>query len=173
MGPLPALCGGSACGEYHSATALCFSLILQEEEEDVTPEAPEPKDGVNGSEHDDEKAPSPGIANGKVDEMDIIVQSGSQRAIENLLRVYYEPLELWFFRMSIEKVRFTPNDIQYPVPADQIGTQARFPRDRLKTPRIVHTGRYILSPQAGCQSHPILRITLDPSIYADEIDRGH
>lgn len=40
----------------------------------------------------------------KSDDMDIIVQSGSQRAIENLLRVYYEPLELWFLRMSIEKV---------------------------------------------------------------------
>nr|XP_018267044.1 uncharacterized protein I303_01027 [Kwoniella dejecticola CBS 10117]OBR89202.1 hypothetical protein I303_01027 [Kwoniella dejecticola CBS 10117] len=36
-------------------------------------------------------------------QMDVIEQSGSQRAIENLLKVYYEPLELWFLRMSIEK----------------------------------------------------------------------
>nr|XP_019014836.1 uncharacterized protein I206_00923 [Kwoniella pini CBS 10737]OCF53617.1 hypothetical protein I206_00923 [Kwoniella pini CBS 10737] len=36
-------------------------------------------------------------------QMDVIEQSGSQRAIENLLKVYYEPLEVWFLRMSIEK----------------------------------------------------------------------
>lgn len=36
-------------------------------------------------------------------DMTVIDQSGSQRAIENLLRVYYEPLELWFLRVSIEK----------------------------------------------------------------------
>lgn len=35
--------------------------------------------------------------------MSVIDQSGSQRAIENLLKVYYEPLEVWFFRISIEK----------------------------------------------------------------------
>jgi hypothetical protein len=33
----------------------------------------------------------------------MIDQSGSQRAIENLLKVYYEPLEIWFLRISIEK----------------------------------------------------------------------
>lgn len=36
-------------------------------------------------------------------DMSVIDQSGSQRAIENLLKVYYEPLELWFLRISIEK----------------------------------------------------------------------
>ncbi|TYJ56496.1 hypothetical protein B9479_002743 [Cryptococcus floricola] len=36
-------------------------------------------------------------------QMDILDNSGSQRAIENLLRTYYEPLEMWFLRMSIEK----------------------------------------------------------------------
>ncbi|KIR52823.1 hypothetical protein I315_04686 [Cryptococcus gattii Ru294] len=36
-------------------------------------------------------------------QMEILEQSGSQRAIENLLKVYYEPLEFWFLRMSIEK----------------------------------------------------------------------
>lgn len=35
--------------------------------------------------------------------MSVIDQSGSQRAIENLLKVYYEPLEIWFLRISIEK----------------------------------------------------------------------
>jgi hypothetical protein len=38
-------------------------------------------------------------------EMDVLEKSGSQRAIENLLKVYYEPLELWFLRTSVEKVR--------------------------------------------------------------------
>ena len=38
------------------------------------------------------------------DDMSILEQSGSQRAIENLLKVYYEPLEVWFLRMSVEKV---------------------------------------------------------------------
>lgn len=36
--------------------------------------------------------------------LEVLEQSGSQRAIENLLKVYYEPLELWFLRTSIEKV---------------------------------------------------------------------
>lgn len=40
--------------------------------------------------------------------MEILEQSGSQRAIENLLKVYYEPLEFWFLRMSIEKVHDPP-----------------------------------------------------------------
>jgi hypothetical protein len=35
--------------------------------------------------------------------MSVIDQSGSQRAIQNLLKVYYEPLEIWFLRISIEK----------------------------------------------------------------------
>ncbi|EIW72587.1 hypothetical protein TREMEDRAFT_70757 [Tremella mesenterica DSM 1558] len=39
----------------------------------------------------------------KMDDMEIVEQSGSQKAIENLLKVYYEPLEIWFLRTSIEK----------------------------------------------------------------------
>ncbi len=39
----------------------------------------------------------------KVDDLAVLEQSGSQRAIENLLKVYYEPLELWFLRTSVEK----------------------------------------------------------------------
>lgn len=41
-------------------------------------------------------------------ELDVVVQSGSQKAIENLLKVYYEPLEIWFLRTSIEKVSRQP-----------------------------------------------------------------
>lgn len=33
----------------------------------------------------------------------MVEQSGSQRAIENLLKTYYEPLELWYLRSSVEK----------------------------------------------------------------------
>jgi hypothetical protein len=54
----------------------------------------------------EEDATGPSIA--KSNAMDVVVQSGSQRAIENLLKVYYEPLELWFLRTSIEKVSFVP-----------------------------------------------------------------
>ena len=44
------------------------------------------------------------VAGPKAYNMDVVEQSGSQRAIENLLKVYYEPLEMWFLRMSFEKV---------------------------------------------------------------------
>lgn len=44
-------------------------------------------------------------AKDETEDMSVLEQSGSQRAIENLLKVYYEPLELWFLRMSVEKVR--------------------------------------------------------------------
>lgn len=36
-------------------------------------------------------------------DLDVVEQSGSQRAIENMLRTYYEPLELWYLRSSVEK----------------------------------------------------------------------
>ncbi|KAK4683669.1 conserved oligomeric Golgi complex subunit 4, partial [Tremellales sp. Uapishka_1] len=42
-------------------------------------------------------------------EMDVVVNSDSQKAIENLLKVYYEPLELWFLRMSVEKAANRPH----------------------------------------------------------------
>ncbi|TXT06172.1 hypothetical protein VHUM_03645 [Vanrija humicola] len=35
--------------------------------------------------------------------LDLLEQSGSQRAIENLLKVYYIPLETWYLRTSVEK----------------------------------------------------------------------
>jgi hypothetical protein len=37
------------------------------------------------------------------DDLSVIVNSASQKAIENLLKVYYEPLELWYLRSSVEK----------------------------------------------------------------------
>ena len=40
---------------------------------------------------------------GAESESAVVEHSGSQKAIENLLKVYYEPLELWFLRTSIEK----------------------------------------------------------------------
>ncbi|WVQ62081.1 uncharacterized protein L199_000216 [Kwoniella botswanensis] len=56
----------------------------EDDEEETKPESP-----INDEKHQQQ--------------MNVIEQSGSQRAIENLLKVYYEPLELWFLRMSIEK----------------------------------------------------------------------
>jgi hypothetical protein len=36
--------------------------------------------------------------------MDILDDSDSRRIIENMLKRYYEPLEAWFLRSSVEKV---------------------------------------------------------------------
>lgn len=36
-------------------------------------------------------------------DLDVIEQSGSQRAMENLLKTYYDPLEQWYLRSSVEK----------------------------------------------------------------------
>lgn len=36
-------------------------------------------------------------------DLDVVEQSDSQRAIENMLRTYYQPLELWYLRSSVEK----------------------------------------------------------------------
>jgi hypothetical protein len=63
----------------------------------------------DGESNADGDTPASSATEGKVSShpnaaMDILEQSGSQRAIENLLKVYYEPLELWFLRTSIEKV---------------------------------------------------------------------
>lgn len=44
------------------------------------------------------------VASTKASHVEVLEQSGSHKAIQNLLRVYYEPLELWFLRISIEKV---------------------------------------------------------------------
>lgn len=38
--------------------------------------------------------------------MDVLDESDSRRIMENLLRRYYEPLEAWYLRSSIEKVGF-------------------------------------------------------------------
>lgn len=36
---------------------------------------------------------------------DAIDESASQKVITNMLRTYYQPLEAWYLRTSIEKVR--------------------------------------------------------------------
>ncbi|WWC86365.1 uncharacterized protein L201_001241 [Kwoniella dendrophila CBS 6074] len=61
---------------------------------------------IADEENDDDANSQSGRAEDEQEELDkilVIEQSGSQKAIENLLKVYYEPLELWFLRMSIEK----------------------------------------------------------------------
>lgn len=35
----------------------------------------------------------------------LLDDSDSRRTIENMLKMYYEPLEAWYLRSSIEKVR--------------------------------------------------------------------
>ncbi|ORY33702.1 COG4 transport protein-domain-containing protein [Naematelia encephala] len=70
------------------------------EEEDDADEPPKQQNGES-SDHDEEQingSPTP-----KDVGLDILDNSGSQKAIENLLRVYYEPLELFYLRTSIEK----------------------------------------------------------------------
>lgn len=53
---------------------------------------------ADDDEEDDEAEPVASAG-----DIDVIENSGSQRAIENLLKVYYEPLELWYLRSSVEK----------------------------------------------------------------------
>ena len=89
---------------------------MEDEAASLAPDETTPKDQADGEGQDDSDKPESAA---KSDDMDIIVQSGSQRAIENLLRVYYEPLELWFLRMSIEKVSKS-----YPLPWNQISISA-------------------------------------------------
>lgn len=36
--------------------------------------------------------------------MDVLNDSDGQKAVDNMLRTYYEPLEGWYLRTSIEKV---------------------------------------------------------------------
>lgn len=62
-----------------------------DEDNDSSPE--------DANKEDDDESP----ATKPAADMSVIDQSGSQRAIENLLKVYYEPLEIWFLRISIEK----------------------------------------------------------------------
>ncbi|GFZ43643.1 hypothetical protein JCM24511_01363 [Saitozyma sp. JCM 24511] len=81
-------------------------LTLDKEDEDEEEEAqakPTPP-GVNGD-HADEVNDQPSTQTKKESDMEVLEKSGSQRAIENLLKVYYEPLELWFLRSSIEKAQ--------------------------------------------------------------------
>lgn len=75
------------------------------DDEDESATTPEPEARQNGHTLTDESSASPSLSSAQPPSADMAVidQSGSQRAIENLLKVYYEPLELWFLRVSIEK----------------------------------------------------------------------
>ena len=78
-----------------------WNLADDQDDEDETSEE-EVKVQQNGHSSDTSVPSTPSAAKPTTD-MSVIDQSGSQRAIENLLKVYYEPLELWFLRVSIEK----------------------------------------------------------------------
>ncbi|WWC99798.1 hypothetical protein V866_006706 [Kwoniella sp. B9012] len=75
-------------GRWALFRRFVWSRIVDDDSEDDEEET-KPQSPINDEEHQQQ--------------MNVIEQSGSQRAIENLLKVYYEPLELWFLRMSIEK----------------------------------------------------------------------
>ena len=100
-------------------------------------------------------------------ELEVVEQSGSQRAIENLLKVYYEPLELWFLRTSIEKVsRYPCHHSLTP------GTPTRLPRYVVTTLPIFHSRRHVLPPQAGTQPGHVVRIAQHTSIDAGKAGHG-
>ena len=88
MGSLQAVCVGQNSGELRRQGGA------HGQDEDI----PEPEGSAEA-----EKPPARSIEQ----ELEVLEQSASQRAIENLLKVYYEPLELWFLRTSIEKVCFS------------------------------------------------------------------
>lgn len=87
------------------ACCACCSVRHNTDGQDDEDETPVDKDKIlqNGHTSDDTPPLSPTATEPASTDMSVIDQSGSQRAIENLLKVYYEPLELWFFRISIEK----------------------------------------------------------------------
>jgi hypothetical protein len=74
-----------------------------------------------------------GPSNPVEQELEVLEQSGSQRAIENLLKVYYEPLELWFLRTSVEKVSVYTN----PLTA---GSPSRITRHLVTAILVLHPG---------------------------------
>ncbi|WVQ77082.1 hypothetical protein IAR50_006765 [Cryptococcus sp. DSM 104548] len=85
-------------GRWALFRKFIWSRIADEEEENKGPKQDADPSQVDAP-LEDEIAPQ----SKKQNQMDILDNSGSQRAIENLLRTYYEPLEMWFLRMSIEK----------------------------------------------------------------------
>jgi hypothetical protein len=80
---------------------LTFNKEDEDEEEEAQAKSTPPE--INGD-HADEANDQTSTQTKKESDMEVLEKSGSQRAIENLLKVYYEPLELWFLRSSIEKV---------------------------------------------------------------------
>ena len=101
---------------------------------------------LNGHNGDPEEPsdPSPLSTPLKSNEMEIVERSQSQRAIQNLLRVYYEPLELWFLRTSIEKVITGPvlisTCLEIELNSFRSGSSVGQPRDIVKTPPVCHSG---------------------------------
>lgn len=92
MGAVQEICLGKDRSKL-SLTACCSEADAQDDEDEAEPSDEAEQTGN----HEISQAASPSA------DMSMIDQSGSQRAIENLLKVYYEPLEIWFLRISIEK----------------------------------------------------------------------
>lgn len=158
------------------------SLTLDKEDEDEEEEAqakPTPP-GVNGD-HTDQVNDQPSTQTKKESDMEVLEKSGSQRAIENLLKVYYEPLELWFLRSSIEKVGRTaqiPQPPQPPQPPHHLilgcwtlwlivsGSTARLARTVCPPTPLLRTRRHLLPPQARDPACPLLRLAPDSPLDA-------
>jgi hypothetical protein len=98
MGVIQAVCLGQNCGKQ---IVVSRDFIRQADEQDDEQDASESDqdEKVNDIEGQDKASNSENLTA----DMSVIDNSGSQRAVENLLKVYYEPLELWFLRISIEK----------------------------------------------------------------------
>ena len=125
-------------------------------ESDVKDDA-DPSDGevVNGSDGVNGPTAEP-------KDMDVVKQSGSQRAIENLLKVYYEPLELWFLRMSVEKVCRDANLSSLSLMHS--GTSIRLTRRVISATSVFYSRRYILPHQACAESGLGLWLSNYPSL---------
>lgn len=141
---------------------------VQATDDDATEQRPP----VNGSGNGDAIAGSAEVAAPKAkmdNELEVVEQSGSQKAIENLLKVYYEPLEVWFLRTSIEKVSchlLALGDALTP------GAPPRLARYVFSAVLVVHPGRHVLPPQAGTQSGHVVWFAQHAQVDAREAGHG-
>ena len=91
MGTVPTLCLEPNC------VYLSFRAPDTTDRRQTLPSTTELRDPI-------ETSPRLGeVAERGANDFAVLQQSSSQGVIENLLKVYYEPLEVWFLRMSIEK----------------------------------------------------------------------
>jgi hypothetical protein len=110
---------------------------------------------ADGQEDEEEEAADKPVTT----DMEVIEQSASQRAIQNLLKVYYEPLELWFLRMSIEKVSRSSLSLTQGAPTRLSGTL-------FAPPLVFDPGRHFLPAQTHPQPCPFLGLAANVTVDA-------